>query len=619
MKTRIFRFSIPVVCFFILAVFSGCDSLFIADGDTEKGISPMGGYFYLVDTGAYRLCMLDPEFNVLKSWDTGLLSRYDEVRGIAFDGRYFWLSVATDQDSIYKVAAFGDTLIVLASFAAPPEEKGVIRDLAWDGSYLWAMNSGSETDSLPARLYKIDPASFQILGEYDLPSPEPRALTYVASSANVYGYGPAQGFYYTDVETGFIYSYDPVKRIGAQYLAAPEPPQGTSYISPVGLAWDSQEFWIVNTSSLMDYLYGIDYKGIEKIRIELPFRDPGPIAWSRSDPRVSIPTVDAVMPNVGIPGDTVAVSISGAWFLPGNGLRIEFGAGIDVLEDSTVYVSDSRLRAVIVIDPGAALGTRDVSVINPNGKIGVGYSLFTVASYDPNDGFIWMGDQSNGILSKIRISDGVVAQQWDVGAFSASNSITGLAFDGTHMWMSMSGTEDKIFQLNTDEADLSYITAIPAPPGTPDGVVREIAFDDAGALWALNSDETDAVQNIYKLDKTTGAILETIGVPGVGARGIAFAQGKLYCNDITLDNVYIYDFASGMWSAVFEMPIPPGGGTGNRYSTGMTWDGFNLWLASSTNEFDYIFQTTLTGEVLKTITSPNLGSAQITGLAFTAE
>ena len=39
------------------------------------------------------------------------------------------------------------------------------------------------------------------------------------------------------------------------------------------------------------------------------------------------PVVYAVSPNVGALDDTMAVTISGAFFLPGNGLRVEFGSG----------------------------------------------------------------------------------------------------------------------------------------------------------------------------------------------------------------------------------------------------------------------------------------------------
>ncbi len=618
MITRSSQLKSATVCLAILVVLTGCEGLFVSDGDQAEGISPKGGYFYLIDNGAFDLLMLDRDLTVLKKWDTGSLSGNEDVRGIAFDDRNFWLSVAGDKDSIYKVSGFGDELVILDSFEAPPEGKGVVRDLAWDGSYLWALNSGSETYSIPPRLYKIDPANFDILDEYDLPTPEPRALKYVGTNEDVYGYGPELGLYYTDVEKDFVYFYDTSKRLASEYFETPEPPRGSSYKYAAGLSWDGEMFWLINTNSVVDHLYRLDYNGNEKARVDLVYTNPGAVEWSLEDARQSTPDVMAVAPNTGTPGDTVAVTVFGSGFLPGDGLEIDFGAGIDVLEDSTVYVSGSELHTVIVIDP-AALGWKDITVTNPTGKSGAGLLLFLVTDNNPLDGFIWIGDASNGILSKVRISDETVVSQWDVGSFSGSSSIRGLAFDGTHMWMSIAGTEDRIFELDTDGVDLSFISAIPAPPGTPDGIVRDITFDDAGDLWAINSDAADGIQKIYRLDKTDGTILDSIDPPATNTRGMTFAQGRLYCNDYSLDYVYVYDFSSDSWSEVFEAPIPPGGTASNRYPVGMSWDGINLWMGNSTYEFDYIFQLTLSGFVLKTITPPNQGSAQITGVAHTAE
>ena len=81
----------------------------------------------------------------------------------------------------------------------------------------------------------------------------------------------------------------------------------------------------------------------------------------------------------------------------------------------------------------------------------------------------------------------------------------------------------------------------------------------------MNSDATDGIHNLYKLDKTNGTILQTIPLPGTGTRGVTFAQGRLYIDDYSLDNIYVYDFVSETWSVAFEMPVPPGGGASNRY------------------------------------------------------
>jgi hypothetical protein len=619
MRTKLLRLSAVISYLGLIALLYGCESPFFLDGDDDAGVNDKGGYYYLIDNARLGLVMLDTRLNPLQSWSTASLSGGDDVTGLAFDGRNFWMSVAGDVDKVFKVSGFRDTLVVLDSFDAPPGGRGTIRDLAWDGSLLWAINSGSETFAFPPRLYKLDPETYAVVDTFDLTTPGPRALTYVGDFTYVYDYGAQEGLYYTDVETDFVYMFDEADRFAVEYFETPEPPRGSSYRFAIGLTFDGEYFWMVNSSSAGDHLYRLDYNGAEKLRIEIPYVRPGAIVWSRDDARLSVPEVDAVAPNVGIPGDTLSVAVYGSWFLPGAGLQVDFGAGITVFEDSLVYIDESELHAAIVIDPGAALGARDIIVINPTGKAGVGYALFAVSDVDPNDGYIWAADANNGMISKIRISDGTVVQEWDVGAISSSNSVRGLAFDGTHMWLSMAGSEDRIFQLNTDEVDLQAISSIPAPPGTPDGAVREIAFDEDGALWVSNVDDGDEIYQIYKVDKTDGTILDTIDIPGTSLRGITFADGRLYGNDFSLDAVYVYDFSAGSWSYLFDAPVPPGGDEGNRYPVGMTWDGVNFWMGNSTYEFDHIFQITKTGHVIGTIDAPNQGDAQVTGIAYTAE
>ena len=134
-------------------------------------------------------------------------------------------------------------------------------------------------------------------------------------------------------------------------------------------------------------------------------------------------------------------------------------------------------------------------------------------------------------------------------------------------------------------------------------------------MWAGN----DVSDKIYKIDYSTGTVVDSISTPGVELRGVAIADGVLFCNDRTLDSVYSWNAQSSTWSAVFAIPTPPGGTTANRYSTGMTFDGVNFWIANSTFEFDYLFQVSADGTLLRTYEVPGRGNAQPAGLVYTQD
>jgi hypothetical protein len=184
-------------------------------------------------------------------------------------------------------------------------------------------------------------------------------------------------------------------------------------------------------------------------------------------------------------------------------------------------------------------------------------------------------------------------------------------FDGSHIWLSAAGSDDEIIRLNTSEDVLQADIRLDAPPDKQ-GTIREICTDGTD-MYALNG------EFIYIISQTDGSILNSIATPGSGARGIAMANDLLYCNDYISDSVYVFNSSEDTWQAVFTTPIPPQGSTGNRYPTGMAFDGVNFWLANSTYEYDYIFQVDMSGNVIRTFEVPGRGDAQPTGVLFTRE
>jgi hypothetical protein len=189
--------------------------------------------------------------------------------------------------------------------------------------------------------------------------------------------------------------------------------------------------------------------------------------------------------------------------------------------------------------------------------------------------------------------------------------LQGLVYDGTNLWLAAGGTDDIVVKIDTTGGVLSTLQAFGAPP-EGEGTVRDLAFDGTD-FWIPNS----GTDEVYRVRLSDGAVLESIPLPGGEVRGVTWADGQLYCNDKDLDEVYVYDAAASSWSLAFEVPVPPGGTTANRFPTGFTWDGINFWLNNSTGEFDYIFQIAPEGTVLGTIEVPDRGTAQPTGLVFT--
>jgi hypothetical protein len=604
----------PVIAAFLLAAIFlfACDDLFVNDGDPDRGMNFAGGYYYFIDNTSYTLLMMDPRLEVIKSWDTRVLFEETSVQGITCDGLYLWLSAAgSTQDKIVQVDASGDELVAMRTLDAPPERHGTIRDLSWDGQFLWAVNSGSVSFAIPPTLYKLDPNNGTILEEHLMPTPEPRGMTYVGSNGDVYGRDIPIGFYYGDMERDTIYRYLTEKLIFEAAFASPIPPRGDGYVFPVGLTYDGTDLWVVNSSSLAgDHLFRVDRTGTATEMYELPYKTPGPIVWSPVN--VSLPhppVVTAVSPNTGARGSEMTVAVLGEYFRAGAGVSV--GDGIFVGE--VTVVSNTQLSVDIEVLGDAAFGSRDVTVTNADGQSGVGQAMFTVLEFDPNDGYFYYTDAGNRVLRKIKISDFSIIQSWDISGFDGG-SPQGLTYDGTYLWMSAGGSSDQIMQIEIDGTSLSVLRQLTAPPGGT-GTIREIDFlgDD---LYAAN----DVSDYIYVMDSLTGALTDSIPTPGGDVRGVVFANGDLYCNDRTIDSVFVYDFGTEAWAPVFATPTPPGGTESNRYATGMTWDGINFWIVNSTGEYDYVFQMTLDGTVIRTYELPDRGTVtQPTGIVFTKD
>jgi hypothetical protein len=112
----------------------------------------------------------------------------------------------------------------VGSFSAPD---GAIRGITFDGTYIWAANSGDGNSTFGDKIWKVDAATGTVLGMYDGP-----------------GLGNPSGFawdgaylWHSDFGTDMIYKIDPVTATAVRSFPAP-------HGLIIDLAWDGQ------------YLYG---------------------------------------------------------------------------------------------------------------------------------------------------------------------------------------------------------------------------------------------------------------------------------------------------------------------------------------------------------------------------
>ncbi|MBN2236734.1 MAG: hypothetical protein JW729_04195, partial [Bacteroidales bacterium] len=124
----------------LVFVLSSCEKTFLIDGDTSSGINSAEKYLYVIDNGSKSLLMLDNNLGEIKNWDLTPIVADNDVRGVTCNDEYLWISVTGTMDQIIQLASNNDNLFVLSTMDAPPSKQGTIRELTWDGNYLWALN-----------------------------------------------------------------------------------------------------------------------------------------------------------------------------------------------------------------------------------------------------------------------------------------------------------------------------------------------------------------------------------------------------------------------------------------------------------------------------------------------
>jgi hypothetical protein len=609
------RKHISAVAMFIillLPVLSGCDP-FQQDGITSPDEIAKKGYFYIADRGTNSLIMLDYGMHELKTWSLSAIAP-DTValQGITFNGKNVWISFSGNEKFIAKLDATDNNLAIVSSIKVPPyvnsATQGTVRGIANDGQYLWAVNSGSATYALSPTLYKISLTNDSTVASYQMPVTAPRGITSASIAADAYGKGPAAGLYFLDNDTKYVYYFNNSIPSFTKSFAAPVPPAGTTWDQTLGITNDGESFYTLSYSDLASYLFKTSYLGEVGFSYKLPYKYPVAVVWSDYDIRTIIPpTVTGISPASGAQGKSVSTYISGTGFKSGTGLSVSLGSGVTV--DTLTYVSSTSLYAHLTIDASATLGKRSIVVTNPNGSTATGDSLFNVTAV-PVTEYLFLTDDNDKMLRQIRISDNTVVQS-SVTTGIASGTPRGLAYDGTNLYMGCSSPTYKIYKITLSNGVLTASDSIACPFSA--GTLQGLTYYN-GALWVL---QTNTAGMIYKLDPSTGAVLDSIVAPATNyARGLCFANGLLYCNDSNGKNVYSCDPTVKLWTVAFAEIAPSSGTTS---TTGMFFTGTNFWMANSggtSAASDILIEASTSGSSIRTLSAPNAGAAKPWGIVY---
>ena len=142
----------------------------------------------------------------------------------------------------------------------------------------------------------------------------------------------------------------------------------------------------------------------------------------------------------------------------------------------------------------------------------------------------------------------------EYGPFPRTKDVGGVTYDGETVWFA-AGDSMRAFDPDTGEERRPI--DVPAHAGT--------AFDGE-FLYQI------ADGRIQKIDPTTRRVVSSIPAPaGVGASGLAWAEGTLWVGEYRARKIHQIDPGSGATLRTIES---------NRFVTGVTWVEGELWHAT---------------------------------------
>ena len=193
-------------------------------GTQPNGLAWDGRYLwmssYMRNGGIYKL---NPEDGSVLGIFTPPVAPSEGYSGLTFDGTYLWHT--TFYSDLMDKLALPD-LVVVSRIPCPKFSPG---DLAWDGSSLWTCDGGHSP-----RLYQVDPGTGEVLLQFDVPGTGQSQLAGLAYG----GPGREPGCLWLSWRSE-IFKIDPTDG----HIIARMPAPCTRAES---LAWDSSYLWVAS-------------------------------------------------------------------------------------------------------------------------------------------------------------------------------------------------------------------------------------------------------------------------------------------------------------------------------------------------------------------------------------
>lgn len=176
----------------------------------------------------------------------------------------------------------------------------------------------------------------------------------------------------------------------------------------------------------------------------------------------------------------------------------------------------------------------------------------------------------------------------EYGPFAGASSIAGVTYDGTSVWFASGGS---LHSFDPATGNETQSIDVPAHAGC--------AFDGT-YLYQI------ATGTIQKIDPATGRVVSTLPAPSGGGddSGLTWAEGALWVGQYRARKIVQIDPDTGAVLRTIES---------NRFVTGVTWLGPELWHATAENQASDLRRIDpQTGEVLERVEMP--AGTMISGL-----